>query len=204
VQRQVYDDLATKLLAELPNGERIKTETGIAMLGKLRQVASGLDAFDPEQIRDSSKLDRAMERTLKSLAKGNEIVIFVWHKALGHAMQQRLAEAGHESWLITGDVPQKRRDEMIKAFQQGEKRIMIGTIATMGESVNLQRANHVIRIELAFNPALNQQAVDRCDRQGQEREVWCTDIVADNTVDVSVIEPTLGNKEALRALVFPS
>ncbi len=72
----------------------------------------------------------------------------------------------------------------------------------MGESVNLQRANHVIRVELAFNPALNQQAVDRCDRQGQERTVYCTDIVAEGTVDMSVMEPTLANKEALRALVF--
>jgi SNF2 family DNA or RNA helicase len=79
---------------------------------------------------------------------------------------------------------------------------MIGSIATMGESVNLQRANRVIRIELSFNPALNQQAVDRCDRQGQERTVYCHDIVARNTVDTAVVEPTLGNKEALRAVVF--
>lgn len=205
-QRRVYDELADRLLADLPNGERIKSEVGIALLGKLRQVAAGLDAFDPDSLRDSAKLDRAMARIHKSLARGNEIVVFVWHKSIASALEQRMIDDARwgPPWVITGDVPQKERDRRIEAFQEGERRVLIGTIATMGESVNLQRANHVIRIEKAFNPALNQQAVDRCDRQGQQREVYCTDIVADRTVDLSVIEPTLANKEALRAIVLGS
>lgn len=201
-QRRVYEELGNRLLADLPNGERIKTEDGIALLGKLRQVAAGLDAFDPDKITDSSKLDEAQRRIEKSLAKGNEIVVFVWHKAIGHALERRLAVAGIDSWVIDGDVTHTERNRRIKAFQGGEKRVIIGSISTMGESINLQRANHVIRIELSFNPALNQQAVDRVDRQGQEREVYCDDIIAENTVDETTVLPSLANKEALRAVVF--
>jgi SNF2 family DNA or RNA helicase len=203
-QRRVYDELGRRLLADLPNGKRIKSETGIALLGKLRQVSAGLDAFDPDHITDSAKLDAAEQLIKEGLPEGDDFVVFVWHKAVGRALAKRLEEQGVESWVIDGDVSQKQRDDMIARFQKGERRVMIGSIATMGESVNLQRANRVIRVELSFNPALNQQAVDRCDRQGQERKVYCDDIVALNTVDTAVVEPTLGNKEALRAVVFGS
>jgi SNF2 family DNA or RNA helicase len=203
-QQRVYDELVRRLLADLPDGSRIKTEDGIALLGKLRQVASGLDAFDPDHISDSTKLDVAEGLVKAGLRHGEDFVVFVWYKALGHALERRLLEHGIEAWRIDGDVTHTERSRMIKAFQKGERRVMIGTIATMGESVNLQRANHVIRIDRSFNPALNQQAVDRVDRQGQRREVYCTDIVAANTVDESVVMPALSNKEALRAIVLGS
>jgi SNF2 family DNA or RNA helicase len=204
-QQRVYDDLGRRLIAELPNGERIKTEDGIALLGKLRQVASGLDAFDPDVITDSTKLDAAMGIIIDGLAAtADDFVVFVWYKALGRALERRLAEAGVESWLIDGDVSHVERSKRIKAFQAGERRVMIGTIATMGESINLQRANHAIFVDRSFNPALNQQAVDRIDRQGQTRPCYATDIIAVNTVDEAVVMPALANKEALRAIVFGS
>ena len=57
-------------------------------------------------------------------------------------------------------------------------------------------------MDRSFNPAMNQQAVDRCDRQGQKRGVYLTDIVAENTVDDLVVLPNLANKDALRGVVF--
>ncbi len=201
-QRKVYDDLATQLLAELPTGERIKSSDGIALLTQLRKVATGLDLYDPDVVRDSSKLDRTLEVIRRHWDRGDDYVCFGWYKASLHALAARLADEGIEAWLIDGDVPQKKRAEIISAFQNGQKRVLLGTISTMGESINLQRANHVIRVDRCFNPAMNQQAVDRVDRQGQERECYLTDIVAEATVDDLVVLPNLANKEALRAVVF--
>ncbi len=201
-QRKVYDDLAGQLLAELPTGERIKSSDGIALLTRLRQVATGLDVFDPHVVRDSSKMDRAIEVIKRHWDRGDDYVIFGWYRASLHAMAARLEVEGIESWIIDGEVTQKQRGPIIEAFQNGHKRILLGTISTMGESLNLQRANHVIRLDRSFNPALNQQAVDRVDRQGQARECYLTDIVAENTVDDLVVLPNLANKSALRAVVF--
>jgi SNF2 family DNA or RNA helicase len=129
-------------------------------------------------------------------------VVFGWYKPSLAALALRLQEEDIDSWLIDGDVPQKARGPIITAFQNGQKRVLLGTISTMGESINLQRANHVIRVDRCFNPAMNQQAVDRVDRQGQERECYLTDIVAEDTVDDLVVLPNLANKDALRAVVF--
>jgi SNF2 family DNA or RNA helicase len=201
-QQKVYDDLANQLLAELPNGERIKSSDGIALLTRLRQVATGLDLFDPGVIADSSKLERAVEVIRRHWDRGDDYVVFGWYKPSLQALAERLAAEGIDCFIIDGDVPQRTRAEIIAAFQNGQKRVLLGTISTMGESINLQRANHVIRVDRCFNPATNQQAVDRVDRQGQERECYLTDIIAEGTVDDLVVQPNLANKEALRAVVF--
>ena len=201
-QQKVYDDLTETLFAELPNGDRIKSSEGIALLTRLRQVATGLDVFDPGVVRDSSKLERTVEVIQRHWDRGDDYVVFCWYKPSVQALVARLADVGIEAWVIDGDVPQKQRGPIIKAFQNGQRRVLIGTIPTMGESINLQRANHVIRVDRSFNPALNQQAVDRVDRQGQERECYLTDIVAEHTVDDLVVLPNLANKDALRAIVF--
>ena len=201
-QRKVYTELAETLLAHLPNGERIKSSDGIALLTRLRQVATGLDVFDPQVVRDSSKLEATVATIKKYWDRGDDYVVFGWYKPSLAALAARLAESGIDTWVIDGDVPQKDRGPIITAFQNGQKRVLLGTISTMGESINLQRANHVIRVDRCFNPAMNQQAVDRVDRQGQERECYLTDIVAENTVDDLVVLPNLANKDALRAVVF--
>jgi SNF2 family DNA or RNA helicase len=203
-QRSAYEELQELCLAELEDGTRVKAEHGIAMLTKLRQVATGLDLLS-EGIGDSSKLDAAVDIIKRRLVEGDDFVVFVWYKMTASALQARLlSELGLEAWVVTGDVPQKERADMIARFQAGERRVFIGTIPTLGESVNLQRANHVIRIDRSFNPALNQQAVDRVDRQGQEREVYLTDIIAPDTVDELVVMPNLANKSALKAAILGS
>jgi SNF2 family DNA or RNA helicase len=201
-QRKVYTELAETLLAHLPNGERIKSSDGIALLTRLRQVATGLDVFDPQVVRDSSKLEATVATIKAHWDRGDDYVVFGWYKPSLAALALRLQEEDIDSWLIDGDVPQKARGPIITAFQNGQKRVLLGTISTMGESINLQRANHVIRVDRCFNPAMNQQAVDRVDRQGQERECYLTDIVAEDTVDDLVVLPNLANKSALRAVVF--
>jgi SNF2 family DNA or RNA helicase len=201
-QQKVYTDLAETLLAELPNGERIKSSDGIALLTRLRQVATGLDLFDANVVRDSSKLDAAVRIIQENWERGDGYVVFGWYKASLHALAQRLAEVGIECGIIDGDVSQKDRGPIITEFQSGRMRVLLGTISTVSESLNLQAGNHVIRVDRSFNPASNLQALDRCDRQGQKRTVYCTDIVAENTVDDLVVMPALANKSAMRAVIF--
>ncbi len=200
-QRRVYDELADTLLAELPNGERVKSSTGIALLTRLRQVATGLDLLS-EDVSDSTKLEAVVDTIRATWDRGDTYVCFGWYRASARALEQRLADAGIEAWLIDGDVPQKKRAEIVRSFQSGQRRVLIGTLATVSESLNLQVANHVIRIDRSWVPATNQQAQDRCDRQGQTREVYVTDVVANQTVDDLVVMPSIVSKEAMRQIIF--
>lgn len=198
-QRQAYDELLTTCLTELDDGSRIKAADGLVMLGKLRQIASGLDLVGSE-VRDSSKLDLAVE--LISDAEDEAFVVFTWYKANGHTLQDRLAVRGIESFVVDGEVPHDSRAAAIAAFQAGERRVFIGTLATLAESVTLHRATNAIFIDRSWNPAQNVQAEDRIYRIGQDRPVTITHIVAKNTVDELRVLPVIANKEALRRLIL--
>lgn len=200
-QRRVYDELRDSCIARLDDGRLIAAQEGITMLSKLRQIASGLPLdIDDGEVVDSTKIDLALE-----LIEDNEdeaFVVFTWYRATARAIEQRLEAKGIETYRVDGSVSHDERFRMIEEFQGGRGRVFVGTISTMGESVNLFRANNAIFLDISWNPGDNLQAADRIYRIGQDKPVTITHIVAKDTVDEHRVLPTVMNKEALRAMVL--
>lgn len=200
-QRRVYDDLAATCVAELDSGDYIAAANGLPMLTKLRQVATGLDLFDDTGlVSDSSKLDVATELITDN--DDEAFVVFSWYRAGARAMEQRLDSLGIENYCVDGSVRQEDRAEYVEDFMAGLRRVFIGTISTMGESINLFRANNAIFLDQSWNPSDNLQARDRIYRIGQDKPVTVTKIVAANTVDATRVVPSVNNKEAVRRLIL--
>lgn len=211
-QRYAYDELAADFMTMLDDGTAVAAQSGIVMLQKLRQIASGLDLLS-DQLVDSTKLDEIVnDIQYYGLARGDDFFVAGWYKASLRALVKRLEGVGIHPYLITGDVKPADRGPIIEAARHaamlrgGEGLlppvVLIGTIPTLGESVNLQFLNHVMRLDRSFNPALNRQVVDRVDRTGQLRLPYLTDYIARDTVDELVVLPSLANKDAVRALLL--
>lgn len=196
-QRKVYEELVESYFAQLPSGEVVKASDGLALLGRLRQVATGLDLVG--EISDSTKLDLAFDLIRDS---DEEFVVFGWYKASVYAMAERLEAAGIKTFTVTGDTKARDRADYIERFQTGEGRVFLGTLSTLGESVTLHRASNAIFLDRAWNPSLNTQAADRIYRIGQTKPVTITHIVAKDTVDELRVTPVIADKEALRKLVL--
>ena len=199
-QRRVYNELASSCAATLDeqSEERIKASDGLVLLTRLRQVATGLDLLT-QSVSDSSKLDLAFDLIADS---DEPTVVFSWYKQCCYSLAERLEEAGIRSYVVTGDVKHEERAARIADFQAGNGRVFIGTISTLGESVNLQRASHAIFLDRSWNPGDNNQASDRIYRLGQDKPVTITNIIARDTVDEYRVQPVIANKEALRRLIF--
>lgn len=199
-QRRVYDELASSCAASIDAAgeERIKAADGLVLLTRLRQVASGLDLLS-KNVTDSSKLDLAFDLILDS---EEAVVVFSWYKQSLYSLEERLTAAGIRSYCVTGDVSHEKRAARIAEFQAGNGRVFLGTLSTLGESVNLQRASHAIFLDRSWNPAANVQAEDRIYRHGQTRPVTITHLIAKDTVDEYRVLPVLANKEALRRLIL--
>jgi SNF2 family DNA or RNA helicase len=209
-QRQAYDELVDNYVTLLEDGTAVIAEQGMVMLQRCRQIATGLELLSA-QVVDSSKLDAVVDIILSK--PQDDYFVAGWYKASVYALRDRLQEAGIEDvFAITGDTPIKQRPAIIRAAREaqlqqglyGSRRtvVLIGTIETLGESVNLQFLNHVIRIDRSWNPAKNRQVVDRCDRTGQQRDIYLDDIIARDTVDQLVVMPNLANKDAMRAILL--
>lgn len=198
-QRKAYDDLRDSCVAELDDGSVVRAEDGLVLLGRLRQVATGLDLVSGE-LSDSSKQDLAVE-----LITDNEdeaFVVFSWYKAGATSLGARLDRLNIPNFVVTGDTKHDTRAEYINAFQAGTGRVFIGTLSTLGESITLHRASNAIFLDRSWNPGVNAQAADRIYRIGQTRPVTITHLVARDTVDELRVAPVIADKYALRKLIL--
>lgn len=197
-QRRAYEDLRDTCVAQLDTGGALTADEGLVMLTRLRQLATGLEVLDPGSA-GSSKLDLATDLILDS---EEPFVVFSWFKAAAHAMRERLEKHGVACFLVDGDVKHEDRSDYIERFQAGDGRVFIGTLSTLGESVNLHRATNAVFLDRSWNPQTNAQAADRIYRIGQTRPVTITHLVAKDTVDEYNVQPSLNNKEALRKMIL--
>lgn len=200
-QRRVYHDLAESFLASLPDSDDpIVVSTQMGQLVKLRQVAVGLDLLD-SGVRCSAKLDYAEQLIVDTLPR--KTVVFAWHRAAVDALVARLEAKGVTAVGVHGGVPQKDRDVRVSSFQHDpDPKVLVATIKTLGESVNLQVASDVIFVESSWTDADMQQAADRVYRIGQEHRVTVTNIYSTDTVDLTHVLPTVTTKADLRRMIL--
>lgn len=199
-QRKVYDDLAERFVAGLPDGNVVLAPNVVSQLVKLRQVATGLDLLG-ENLTDSSKIDAAID--LVSDNAPNKTVIFCWHRATVDAIVARLTSAGHVALGIHGDVANKVRTERVGRFQTDPEVVaIVATLKTLGEAVQLHAATDVVFVEQSWIPSDMEQAADRVHRHGQRNRVSVTTLVARDTIDEYRILPTVEDKLSLRRMVL--
>lgn len=128
----------------------------------------------------------------------NKVLVFAWHRDV----VQAYAEAFGAKTIMGGD-----KAEHIQAakaeFQNGNARVLVLNIKAGGVGHNLQAANHVVFGEFAWTPGAMEQAEDRADRIGQQRDVLPHWTVAGNgrsTIDQRLIQ-ILNSKAVVAAMV---
>jgi SNF2 family DNA or RNA helicase len=203
-QRRVYDEMAKRFMAELPDDTTIMATSVAVQMIRLRQIASGLDLMAGDVV-DSTKLDLALELIAENAPKPT--VVFCWHRAAVDALVSRLGAAGHRAVAVHGGVPQRDRDAAVQAFQSDPNVVaIVATIKTLGESVNLNRASDVVFVESSWTPVDMAQARDRVAgglrQKGRTGRVNVTRIVARDTVDQHRVLPALLNKQSMRNLIL--
>lgn len=85
-----------------------------------------------------------------------------------------IKSSGFKYTSITGQVLVKDRQERVDSFnrEKGGARVMLLSLAAGGVGLNLTGGNHLVMVDLHWNPALEQQAFDRIYRMGQKKDVF--------------------------------
>jgi len=152
-----------------------------------------------EMTDPSAKLDALME--LLEDRGDEQIIIFSQSKAVINLLAKRLEKADISYGLLTGDVKQEVRDQYIKDFQAGRRRVFAGTIKAGGVGITLTAASTVVFIDRWWSPSINLQAEDRAHRIGQTEAVEIIDIMARNTVDLGRYQQIATKWEWLQKLM---
>ncbi|KAI1770677.1 P-loop containing nucleoside triphosphate hydrolase protein [Hypoxylon cercidicola] len=99
-------------------------------------------------------------------------------------LELALHQAGINFTRIDGQKSFKLRVASLAQFNEVDNcTVMIATIGSIGEGVDLTAANHVHLMEPHWNPMLEAQALDRVHRMGQTREVFTTRYLTPGSIE---------------------
>lgn len=137
-----------------------------------------------------AKLGVCMEHILQVLENEDKIIVFAHHHEVVDKLEEMFTKEGIKTATITGRVASdKKREEAIHAFQNDpDTRVFIGSIGAAGTAITLTAANTAIFIESSWVPGEIEQAVDRCHRIGQTRNVWAQFLVVKDSVEHYMVQ----------------
>ena len=164
---------------------RVEILTGLM---RLRQICDTPALFIEDYKGDSGKLD-SLRDLLSQIAEGNHrVLIFSQFRGMLDRIEEELPQLGLTSFKITGSTPSQDRQEMTKAFNQGERDVFLISLKAGGVGLNLTGADTVILVDLWWNPAVESQAIGRAHRMGQEQAVEVYRLVTRGTIEEKIQE----------------
>src|SRR5690606_25375806 len=85
------------------------------------------------------------------------------------------------------DGSTKDRGRVIDSFKSGDAPVFLISLKAGGFGLNLTEADYCILLDPWWNPASEQQAIDRIHRIGQTRNVMVYRLVAKDTIEEKVM-----------------
>lgn len=137
--------------------EKVVVETEFITAAKVRQKV-----YFPA---DEEKLPLLIG--LLSRSEGARTMVFVNTKAFVERVARALERAGYRVGVLSGDVPQKKRESLLKKFQAGNLEILVATdVAARG--LHIDGVSHVYNYDLPFDAEDYVHRIGRTARLGAE------------------------------------
>ena len=154
----------------------------------LRRLALDAALIDPDAYEGvtSAKREYLVEQLPELLAGGHRVLVFSQFTGYLKSIARALSEKGIDHLYLDGST--RNRAEVIEAFRAGAAPVFLISLKAGGFGLNLTEADHVFIMDPWWNPAAEQQAVDRIHRIGQERGVHVYRLVAEGTIEEKVMQ----------------
>ncbi len=166
IYRRMEKEFCMHINKLLDNGQLIedvlKAPTVVSQIIRLRQIC-----LTPAMIGgppDSAKLDAFGEIMEDYKWAGTQVIVYCTFRAFLPFLAQVLNKLEMSYAEIVGGQSAHERDQVEKALKAGDVQIILGTLSSMGEGMNLQAATEVIFTNRDWVPANNEQGEDRIHR----------------------------------------
>lgn len=145
----------------------------------------------------SSKLEKIEEMIEEFTSEGDrKVVAFSEWTTMLDLIEPFLKERKIDYVRLDGSVPQKKRSELVKHFNNDSNCRFFITTNAGSTGLNLQTANTILNIDLPWNPAILEQRIARAHRMGQKNPVQVYLLVSEDTIEERLLG-TLAAKQQL-------
>ncbi|KAJ9533886.1 hypothetical protein QJQ45_026984 [Haematococcus lacustris] len=128
-------------------------------------------------------------RLLRDGRKPEKVIVFSQWTGMLDVLEIALRRAGHVFTRLDGGLSIAAREQAIAEFEgKAEVLVLLVSLKAAALGLNLTVANHVVLMDLWWNPTIEEQAIDRAHRIGQTRVVQVTRITIKGSVEERILQ----------------
>ncbi len=203
-QKLLYEEEKSKVrnkILEIYGKGKLKQSSIYVLqaLTKLRQIANhpAMAGFEEEE---SGKFDEIINRLEILQERGHKVLIFSSFVSHLEIFEKYFSKKKWKYEKIIGKTT--KRQEAIENFQKTEDiNFFLISIKAGGVGINLTAADYVFILDPWWNPAVEQQAIARAHRIGQENKVFVYKFITFDTVEEKILKLQDQKKEIFKNFI---
>jgi SNF2 family DNA or RNA helicase len=201
VYEKVKSEYRNELLRSLEDGTFAKKQIQVLQgLIKLRQIANHPIMIDDDYEGDSGKFENVVHTLSNVLEGGHKVLIFSQFVKQLNLYRKFFEDKDIPYAYLDGGT--QNRGDVVKQFQEDEKtRVFLISIKAGGVGLNLTEADYVFILDPWWNPAVEQQAIDRTHRIGQTKNVFIYKFITKDSVEEKILALQQRKLSVARALI---
>ncbi|HMO34275.1 MAG TPA: SNF2-related protein [Lacibacter sp.] len=193
-QRRIYDayrnEYRSKILGTIEEvgigGSQLTILQGLM---KLRQICDSPAILnETEKLpNDSIKLEE-LARELEENMGNHKALVFSQFLGMLALIREKLIELQIPFVYFDGSTPAPERERAVREFQENENiRVFLISLKAGGVGLNLTAASYVYIVDPWWNPAVEQQAIDRTHRIGQTNNIFAYRMICKDTIEDKIL-----------------
>lgn len=192
-QEEVYEKLKAgfrnEILESIQKNGLVRSQMLLLRgLTILRQVANHPAMVQAEYTDSSGKFEEAMRMLKNALHEGHKILVFSQFVKHLRLVKERLQKEKITHYYLDGQTPREERMRLVNQFNKSsEVKVFLISLKAGGLGLNLTAADYVVLLDPWWNPAVEQQAIDRSHRIGQKRTVISYRFITKNSVEEKIL-----------------
>jgi len=194
-QRNIYDayrnSYREKILGTIDEQGIAKSQLTILQgLMKLRQICDSPAILNEEEKypNHSIKLDE-LAREIEENIGDHKALIFSQFLGMLALIKKKLVEDNIQFEYFDGSTSAPDREKAIQNFQNNDEcRVFLISLKAGGVGLNLTAADYVYIVDPWWNPAVEQQAIDRTHRIGQTKNIFAYRMICIDTIEDKILQ----------------
>ncbi len=157
----------------------------LTSLLRLRQICCHPRLVKPDSKAPSAKVEALLEQLEPLMEEGHKVLVFSQFVEMLDILQEEITPRGWPSFYLSGAT--ENRGELVRQFQNAEgAAVFLISLKAGGFGLNLTAASYVVLFDPWWNPAVENQAIDRTHRIGQTRNVMAYRLLIKNSIEEKI------------------
>lgn len=193
-QRKIYNayknNFRSKILGEIDEKGIERSQMSILTgLTKLRQICDSPAILNEEEKFEnhSIKIDELVREVTENTI-GHKALIFSQFLGMLHLIKEELDRLQIPYVYFDGSTSSGDREKAIQEFQSNDNcKVFLISLKAGGVGLNLTAADYVYIVDPWWNPAVEQQAIDRTHRIGQTKNIFAYRMICKDTIEEKIM-----------------